>query len=99
MIYLFGDVFVNAVAMAQCISEDLHGIASNEVVLFLYYQGHSSPVLNLDVSVNGKYMASCSEDQSIRLWSIKEFGSGNKSALCNVEFDHAHQICFSPDSR
>jgi len=62
-------------------------------------KGHSGNVLGLDLSCNGKYLASCSEDRSVRLWSVKEFGSGNRNIRCNVEFDHAIKVRFSSDSR
>nr|XP_002121074.1 transducin beta-like protein 2 [Ciona intestinalis] len=67
--------------------------------LHVTLKGHSGKVLGLDASINGKYMASCSDDRSVRLWSVKDFGSGNKCVRVNVEFDHARQARFSPDSR
>jgi len=68
-------------------------------LLLTTLKGHSSSVLCLESSLNGKYLASCSDDQTIRLWSVKDFGSGNKSVRVNVEYDHAQLIRFSPDNR
>jgi len=62
-------------------------------------KGHTGAVTCLESSLNGKYLASCSEDQSIRLWSVKDFGNGNKSVRVNVQFDCAKKIRFSPDNR
>lgn len=62
-------------------------------------KGHTESVKCIDFSLNGKYLLSCSEDQSIRLWSVKDFGSGNKCARVNIEFDHANLVRFSPDNR
>uniref|UniRef100_H2YEE4 Uncharacterized protein n=1 Tax=Ciona savignyi TaxID=51511 RepID=H2YEE4_CIOSA len=68
-------------------------------LLSVTLKGHSGKVLGLDVSINGKYMASSSDDRSVRLWSVKDFGAGNKCVRVNVEFDHARFARFSPDSR
>ncbi|CAK8697976.1 transducin beta-like protein 2 [Clavelina lepadiformis] len=62
-------------------------------------KGHSGQVLGLDMSINGKYLASCSDDRTVRLWSVKDFGVGNRCVRVNVELDHARQARFSPDSR
>jgi len=62
-------------------------------------KGHTENVKCIDFSLNGKYLLSCSEDQSIRMWSVKDFGSGNKCVRVNVEFDHANLVRFSPDNR
>ncbi|CAH1801363.1 unnamed protein product, partial [Owenia fusiformis] len=63
-------------------------------------KGHSSPILGMDFSANGKYLASCSEDRTILMWSVKEFTQKeHKSVRSNVELDHATKIKFSPDTK
>ncbi|XP_030847807.1 transducin beta-like protein 2 [Strongylocentrotus purpuratus] len=61
---------------------------------------HSHNVLDLDFSINGKYVASCSEDRTVRVWSVKEFKEKeHKCVRGNVEYDHATNIKFSPDCK
>uniref|UniRef100_T2M2R1 Transducin beta-like protein 2 n=1 Tax=Hydra vulgaris TaxID=6087 RepID=T2M2R1_HYDVU len=63
-------------------------------------KGHTSSVLGLDFSSNGKYLLSCSEDRTVRLWSVKDFfAKDHKYTRVNVEFDHASSVSMSPDSR
>lgn len=62
-------------------------------------KGHAGNARALDFSINGKYMVSASDDRTLRLWSVKEFGSGNKCVRVNVELDHGKLVRFSPDSR
>nr|CAB3266855.1 transducin beta-like protein 2 [Phallusia mammillata] len=68
-------------------------------LLYTSLKGHGGAVLGLHASINGKYLASCSDDRSVRLWSVKDFGHGNKCVRVNVEYDHAKLVQFSPDSR
>uniref|UniRef100_A0A087X6K1 Transducin beta like 2 n=2 Tax=Poecilia TaxID=8080 RepID=A0A087X6K1_POEFO len=63
-------------------------------------QGHSGNVTCLDFSSNGKYLASCADDRTIRIWSTKDFLEREHKCLrANVELDHAMLVRFSPDSR
>lgn len=63
-------------------------------------QGHSSPVTCLDFSSNGKYLASCSEDRTVRLWSTRDLaGREHRCLRANVRLDHAELVRLSPDSR
>ncbi|XP_072047301.1 transducin beta-like protein 2 [Amphiura filiformis] len=61
---------------------------------------HSDNILDLDFSINGKYLASCAEDRTVRLWSVKDFKEKeHKCVRGNVEYDHATRVKFSPDCK
>jgi len=52
-------------------------------------KGHSGRVMDLDISPNGRHLATCAEDQTVMVWSTKEFSAREHKPLrCNVEFDH-----------
>jgi len=56
--------------------------------------------MDLDISSNGKYLATCGEDQTVMVWSTKEFSAREHKPLrCNVEFDHGLFVKWSPDSK
>ncbi|MEQ2185861.1 hypothetical protein GOODEAATRI_022511, partial [Goodea atripinnis] len=66
----------------------------------LTVSGHSGNVTCLDFSSNGKYLASCADDRTVRIWSTKDFLEREHKCLrANVELDHATLVRFSPDSR
>ncbi|OCT91143.1 transducin beta-like protein 2 isoform X1 [Xenopus laevis] len=63
-------------------------------------KAHSGNVTCLDFSSNGKYLASCSDDRTVRIWSTKDFlDREHRSMRANVELDHATHVRFSPDCR
>ncbi|MCJ8742131.1 hypothetical protein PDJAM_G00078810 [Pangasius djambal] len=63
-------------------------------------KSHSGAVTCLDFSSNGKYLASCADDRTVRIWSTKDFLLRDHKCLrANVEYDHATLVRFSPDSR
>ncbi|GCB59910.1 transducin beta-like protein 2 [Scyliorhinus torazame] len=63
-------------------------------------KSHSGNVSCLDFSSNGKYLASCADDRTVRIWSTKDFlEHDHRCVRANVELDHATHVCFSPDSR
>ncbi|XP_051257857.1 transducin beta-like protein 2 [Dicentrarchus labrax] len=63
-------------------------------------KSHSGNVTCLDFSSNGKYLASCADDRTVRIWSTKDFLEREHKCLrANVELDHATLVRFSPDSR
>ncbi|XP_048180845.1 transducin beta-like protein 2 isoform X2 [Corvus hawaiiensis] len=75
-----------------------HSFAHRLLVAAL--KGHSSPVTCLDFSSNGKYLASCSEDRTVRLWSTRDLaGREHRCLRANVGLDHAELVRLSPDSR
>ncbi|XP_006824394.2 transducin beta-like protein 2, partial [Saccoglossus kowalevskii] len=36
-------------------------------------KGHAANIVDIDFSINGKYLASAAEDRTVRVWSVKEF--------------------------
>ncbi|XP_078362690.1 transducin beta-like protein 2 isoform X1 [Oculina patagonica] len=67
---------------------------------FASLKGHTGDVLDLEFSLNGKYMASTSQDRTVRLWSVKDFKEKeHKYIRANVDFDHGTKVNFSPDTR
>ncbi|KAI9531930.1 Transducin beta-like protein 2 [Dissostichus eleginoides] len=63
-------------------------------------KSHSANVTCLDFSSNGKYLASCADDRTVRIWSTKDFLEREHKCLrANVDLDHATLVRFSPDSR
>ena len=54
----------------------------------------------MDLSPNGKHLASCAEDRTVLVWHTKDFSAKEHKCLrCNVEFDHGVFIRWSPDSK
>nr|XP_057943724.1 transducin beta-like protein 2 [Doryrhamphus excisus] len=72
----------------------------NHPLLAASLKGHSGNVTCLDFSSNGKYLASCSNDRTVRIWSTRDFLEREHKCLrANVELDHATLVRFSPDSK
>merc|ERR1719510_2021342 len=48
-------------------------------------KGHSGRVLDLDLSANGKHLASCAEDRTVLVWNSKDFTAKEHKCLrCNA---------------
>ena len=47
-------------------------------------KGHSGRVLDIDLSANGKFLATCSEDGTVLIWPTKHFNLSNKVTLIAV---------------
>lgn len=63
-------------------------------------KGHSGRVWDLDISPSGKHLASSGEDQTVLVWSTKDFPSKEHKCLrCNVEYDYGVFVKWSPDSK
>ena len=63
------------------------------------FQGHESRVDGIAFSPDGKLLASCGWDKSVRLWNVND---GKEAALLISEKDGkgiVEQVAFSPDGR
>nr|KAF6491196.1 transducin beta like 2 [Molossus molossus] len=53
-------------------------------------KSHSGNISCMDFSSNGKYLATCADDRTVRIWSTKDFQQReHRSMRANVELDHA----------
>lgn len=73
----------------------------NHPWLLTSLKGHTDHVLDIDYSSNGKYLASCSQDRTLLLWTAGNIHDTQqrKSLRVNVEYDHAVKLTWSPDSK
>jgi len=63
-------------------------------------KGHSGRVVDMEISPNGKHLASSGEDRTVMVWSTKGFVEKEHKVLrCNVEYDHGLFVKWSPDSK
>ncbi|XP_064459196.1 transducin beta-like protein 2 isoform X2 [Ornithodoros turicata] len=63
-------------------------------------KGHTGTILDLDFSVNGKYLATTADDRVILLWCMKNVNQkDHKSYRANVDYDHANCVKWSPDNK
>jgi len=72
-------------------------------------KGHTGIITDLDISPNGKYLATSSEDRSLMLWGLKlgklessitELNMKDiRTIRTHVQYDHANRLRWSPDSK
>lgn len=63
-------------------------------------KGQGGEILSMDMSSNGKLLATSSNDRTVYLWQTKQFESKDvRSVRANVELDHGTRVKFSPDSK
>jgi len=63
-------------------------------------KGQNGEIVAMDLSPNGKYLATCSDDRTVFIWLTKQFETKEKrSVRATVELDHGTKIKFSPDSK
>jgi len=63
-------------------------------------KGQGGEIVSMDLSPNGKFLATCSNDRTVYLWQTKQFESKDvRSVRANVELDHGTHVKFSPDSK
>eukprot|EP00794_Sanderia_malayensis_P013835 gene13835-15281_t len=75
-------------------------MAFSHPLLMSSLKGHIGSIMQMQFSACGKYLGSCSEDRTIRLWMTKDFEEKeHKYVRANVDLDHATSMSFSPDSR
>lgn len=75
-------------------------VSLSHPMLMATLKGHTGSVTEMEFSKCGKFLGSCSEDRTIRLWTSKDFSEkDHKYVRVNVDLDHATSNSFSPDSR
>jgi len=72
-------------------------------------KGHTGMITDMDISPNGKYLATSCEDRSLMLWGLKlgklessvtELNMKDiRSVRTHVQYDHATRLRWSPDSK
>ena len=62
--------------------------------------GHTAAITDLQVTPNSKYLASSSEDRSVRLWKLADILDEHPANVrVPIEYDYASHISFTTDSR
>ena len=69
---------------------------TNETQPALIYQGHASWVNTANFSLDGKFIASASKDETIHIW---EASTGKRVATCNGSASWVLAATFSPDGK
>ncbi|WP_169983960.1 BTAD domain-containing putative transcriptional regulator [Microbispora sp. H10836] len=59
------------------------------------FSGHSQAVNDIEISPDGRLVASASSDRTVRLWDVR----GNPVATIGDHPDHVRAVAFSPDGR
>ncbi|XP_048767458.2 transducin beta-like protein 2 [Ostrea edulis] len=85
---------------AQKMVKKSHSVQFSHPWLACNLKGHSGRILSMDLSPNGKYLITASDDRTVMIWNTKEFSQKeHKSVRGNVEYDHATRVKYSPDSK
>ncbi|MEN3538857.1 hypothetical protein AAH991_27355 [Microbispora sp. ZYX-F-249] len=59
------------------------------------FSGHNQAVNDIEISPDGRVVASASSDRTVRLWDVR----GNPVATIGDHPDHVRAVAFSPDGR
>ncbi|GIH65215.1 nSTAND1 domain-containing NTPase [Microbispora siamensis] len=59
------------------------------------FSGHNQAVNDIEISPDGRLVASASSDRTVRLWDVR----GNPIATLGDHPDHVRAVAFSPDGR
>ena len=62
-------------------------------------KGHINCANSGAYAQNGKLFVSCDGEQSILIWTIKDFGKGNVVYRVNTDYEQVKTVKFSLDSK
>lgn len=69
---------------------------TDSLKLYLNLYGHKLPVLDMDISYDGKLIVTCSADKTARIWGM-DFGDCHKAIIAHQ--DSILQVKFVPNNR
>ncbi|KAI0142790.1 WD domain-containing protein [Xylariaceae sp. FL1272] len=69
---------------------------TDSLKLYLNLYGHKLPVLDMDISYDGKLIVTCSADKTVRIWGL-DFGDCHKAIIAHQ--DSILQVKFVPNNR
>ncbi|KAI1436335.1 WD domain-containing protein [Xylaria sp. CBS 124048] len=69
---------------------------TDSLKLYLNLYGHKLPVLDMDISYDGKLIVTCSADKTVRIWGL-DFGDCHKAIIAHQ--DSILQVQFVPNNR
>ncbi|ETO07071.1 WD-40 repeat-containing protein [Reticulomyxa filosa] len=84
----FSQAFLNK---ADFTNASMNGVYFGE---YAYLEGHLRGVNGIQISPDGKFVASCSDDKTIRLWDLS---SGKQIQVIEGNSDPVTEVQFSPD--
>lgn len=81
-------------------AKEKKGKAASHPLLFTSLKGHTKQVLSIGFTPDDKFLYSCSEDRTMRLWDKKGFKDKTHPYIrVNVELDHPTSAGFSTDAK